>query len=684
MPNKTKDLTPATPFDDPSPGLAPPEDFLDGDTDEINPPEALTPGSPNYFDEPEEGDDEENDAENLPDDEEDPTVGEEVQRLNAPRNKASSPASRPRGRPRKVVDLDGEGGEPVVKRKRGRPRIHPEVRLARGEDRGAKSFPPPACFHFRDDNKEIKKRPQGFFEYWKEVWDDPALRDRIMVYVYRIWPVLVEHRRQLDKFTDPISYDDLQLRYGAGDYHIKMNDAGMKYKTVAICTAKGFRDEANHPPIYDIDALDTRDPLNQSFIERLRVRGIRVPGDPGYFGTSEKEQKEEDEMANVEIMNKFADTLERATNRTIAIVEKVSEEKEKEKAVQPPTTEEKLNEAAGMTGIGVLAEAVKSQSAMTMTLLQQMITSRGGDGEKAAPPPTIVDQMNAMGTMMDAINKLIPKQPPAPSTDPALAQILSKLTQVLEDRHSTANVDLATREVMRPKSLVEQVKEMTEVKEMMREALGLEENSGSSGFVEHLPTIIQGLALLGSVVVSGLHNLAVLKTGTGAPMAPPSPEQILTQEQREAVHNAGFTPAQPQPQPGQPQGDDMNINPMARYHEFLGKLKPSLLKAFNENLPGHEYAELLVELGDNGLFGEGSSGRQIYDTLLESGQVSVDMLVKTYPPIWEVVNKTPKKWDKFLSDFFNADAIFAQMQEQEETAAAGQAPVIPATPIREE
>lgn len=108
----------------------------------------------------------------------------------------------------------------------------------------------------------------------------------------------------------------------------------------------------------------------------------------------------------------------------------------------------------------------------------------------------------------------------------------------------------------------------------------------------------------------------------------------------------------------------MNFNPFAQYHAFVETLRPSLLKAINDGISGAEYAETLVELGDNGLFGPNMSGRQTYDMLLEKGQETINALIKSYPPVWNVVRQTPKKWEKFITDFFNADEIYAQQQQQ--------------------
>ena len=735
MRKKTNNLAQHEPVKVIDPDLTPPEDFLDldegedgvdDDQDEI--PRGYSPkqeedddtetpqqllgendddpddgGDDDPDDDPDGDPDEEDDVQSLNGDPPELQLGEPTRRKrNHSPNKASSPSSRPIGRPR-VRPLP-DPSKP--KNLGGRPRRSPIP----GEDdegmRGTATFPKPFYFHFKDEIKEQKGKPPSFFRYWRQVWKDDELKQRIVVYVYRTWPVLLEGRRQLEKLNEPIRLEELPLRYGAGDYHLKMNDMGNSYKTLAVVTVKGFRDEQEHPPVFELDALDVKDPLNQSFLERLRSRGIRVPGDPGYVDPEEKVK--DDDMANAEVMRTFAETMERTTDRAIRLAENQQQQAQAHaQATQPaaapqPTPEQVEVSKANSTSLAIVAQSMQmGQQIIANAVSAAQGLNQDGTAKVVAPPPDPMAQINAMVTLMTKLKELNPPPPPpvAPTTDPALTAILGRLTQVLEDRHSSVGVDIAAKEVMRPKSPLEQLKEMAEMKETMREMLGIEENSGG-GWTEHLPVIIQGLGLLGSVIASGLHNLAIIKSGSGTPVAPPGPGQILTPEQQAAVKQAGFQMPQSQPQPGfqpqpqpgfqpQPQPGDpnnMDLNPFAEYHSFLRTLQPSLLRAFNDGVPGHEYAETLVDLGDNGLFGPDSSGRQIYDTLLETGVEKISALIKTFPPIWGVVSQTPKKWEKFLNDFFHADEIYAQQQMDEEAAGAAKdagPTVIPATPIKE-
>jgi hypothetical protein len=104
---------------------------------------------------------------------------------------------------------------------------------------------------------------------------------------------------------------------------------------------------------------------------------------------------------------------------------------------------------------------------------------------------------------------------------------------------------------------------------------------------------------------------------------------------------------------------------MDRFTLFLRMIERPILVSFNNGESGAEFAEKLIELTDNGMFGANTSGRQVYDAVLEYGQDVVATLIKSYPPIWSVVSQTPQKWEKFLTEFFHADEIWAKQDEEE-------------------
>jgi len=109
-----------------------------------------------------------------------------------------------------------------------------------------------------------------------------------------------------------------------------------------------------------------------------------------------------------------------------------------------------------------------------------------------------------------------------------------------------------------------------------------------------------------------------------------------------------------------------DIDMLTQYHQFLGMIQIPLLKSFQEGESGDEFAEKLMLLGDNGVFGPQLQGRQVYDMVTSNGKPTIMSLIKTYPPIWNVVKLTAEKWEKFMTDFFNAEALIKARWEAEE------------------
>ena len=116
----------------------------------------------------------------------------------------------------------------------------------------------------------------------------------------------------------------------------------------------------------------------------------------------------------------------------------------------------------------------------------------------------------------------------------------------------------------------------------------------------------------------------------------------------------------------------------AQYHAFLGMIKIPILKSFQDGESCDEFAEKLMLLGDNGHFGENLQGRQVYDMVVSNGKPTIMALIKTYPPIWNVVQLTPAKWEKFMTDFFDAERLLKEKWDEEERDSAAGADEQPA------
>jgi len=107
---------------------------------------------------------------------------------------------------------------------------------------------------------------------------------------------------------------------------------------------------------------------------------------------------------------------------------------------------------------------------------------------------------------------------------------------------------------------------------------------------------------------------------------------------------------------------------MERFTKFLQMIQVPILKSYNDGESGADFAAKLIDLADNGLFGPGVAGRQIYDAVMEYNEALIGTLIKTYPPIWQVVSQTPRKWEQFLHEFCTADQIWEDEELEEQRA----------------
>jgi hypothetical protein len=595
------------------------------------------------------------------------TGSEGIVQPTGPARSAETP-KRGRGRPRKLVQAGPATGEG---KRRGRPPGPQGQAVEMGVS--SRHFPKPVAFHFKDDNVGEPRKAAAFFQYMERCAKDPELQSRMMIYVYRNWPVMMRDCNQQDKTSEPFTMDELQSRYGVGDYHIKLNDVGMR-KNIAMCTVKGFRSE-EFPSIIDYTKVDLTDPLNQSWIERAKSRGIKFPG-------AAEAETEENTMAEVRVMQQMGNTVDKLTDRIITM-------SEKQKDNQPPVSAN-IDHEAMQRGLGIVAEA----ATMGNTMLQRAIDKVTDQTSKQVDPMEMLSKTMAMTReIMETANARPAQQM---SSDQQANNVIAdmmrsqlemqrgfhdKLFEIQQSQITELKAKLESNshntQIMgmdhAPKSLMQQIGEMKEIKESMRDVLGIADEAESKPpwIQENLPLIIQGLSVLGAVIANGLHNFAVIKTGQGTPIQPPGPDAVLTEDQKEEMRARGIPVAGPpqaqftgQPEQSRPtmEGSDM----LTQYHQFLAMIKIPLLKSFQEGESGDEFAEKLMLLGDNGHFGENMQGRQVYDMVTSNGKATIMSLIKTYPPIWGIVKTTPDKWEKFMTDFFDAERLLKDKWEEEE------------------
>lgn len=544
------------------------------------------------------------------------------------------------------------------------------------------SLPNPPHRHFRDDNAAAHGKPDKFFAYLKKLKDDPAFSDRVVVYIYSIWPVLKEKQRQLGKEVDYFDADDLLRQFGCGDYNLKLNDMGANYMAVCQCTLKNVGDRAltEFPPIRNLEAVEVSDPANASYVQYCRSRGIQLPGDEGFVSKSDEESEDMAQVTANETMKEMAGIV-----RDLAMENK----REARDRVRDPDPGSQAVTAA----VDVVNDAAKAGQTLLSTAMDGILRM-----QQAQADPTV-----ALGKTIELLKSVMPQHVPGgggPLPEEGILKIVNlfqattagyqdKLFQIQSEQNNLLRAQLAALESKvnqpppqpqgegggGPKTLTEQLNEMKALKDTMRDVLGLDGDgdgggkSSAPGWMEYLPQIIQGITVVTAIGGSIFHNIAVARTGSGTPAPVPPPEQILTTDQMQAAQagSMGYAPGamtqyQPQPQqtqaaqPGVTQPQEMDV--LAQYQQFLSQIQTPLLRAFNAGESGADFANKLIELTDDGFFGAGMSGRQIYDGLLETGESIVKTLITTHQGIWSVVGKTPAKWEKFLHEFFIADQIW--------------------------
>lgn len=623
-----------------------------------------------------------------------------------------------------LVDLDlpesgeSEGGEGEGEEAQARPKASRRTRKsegkstgkvksakvsAAGHDHGKRSagatihpMPNPPHRHFRDDNAAVHGKPEKFFSYLRKLKDDPSFSDRVVVYIYSIWPVLKEKQRQLGKEVDYFDADDLLRKFGCGDYNLKLNDMGANYTAVCQCTIKNVGDRAltEFPPIRNLEAVEVTDPANASYVQYCRSRGIQLPGDDGFVSKSDEESED---MAQV--------TANEAVRDLTGLVRDLATENKREARdrVRDPDPGSQAVTAA----VDVVNDAAKAGQTLLSTAMDGILRM-----QQAQADPTV-----ALGKTIDLLKSVMPQQVPQANgaNEEGILKIVNlfrettsgyqeKLFQIQSEQNSLLRAQLEALQAKvnqppavaqaggeGPKTLTEQLNEMKALKDTMRDVLGLDGDGdgggkgAAPGWMEYLPQIIQGITVVTAIGGSIFHNIAVARTGAGTPAPVPPPEQILTPDQMSAAQAgaAGYAPGavtQYQPQQTQAQaqaqggqggpGVSQEADMLTQYHQFLDKIQTPLIRAFNAGESGADFANKLIELTDDGFFGSTMTGRQIYDGLLESGESIVKTLITTHNGIWSVVGRTPAKWDKFLHEFFIADQIWDEEDALEMRAQA--------------
>lgn len=513
--------------------------------------------------------------------------------------------------------------------------------------------PKPPHFKYSPDRPDAK--PDKFFAWWRDL--DPVFQDRMLAYVYRLWPVIQVRSydsksptgysvtTQIDKVsgTTPIQNTDEMLhRYGTGDYLIRLNDQEVLRKTVCMCFVS-VRDLLNHPPILDRKHLVWDDPQNKSYVEYLKSKG-EYPG-------KSNDDDDEDDMPTVKTIEKltdrFADSLERQTERAIDLAARASR-------TQHSTPD--ISADAMRTGLEIVNQSAMMGNALIEKATQKVSEIAGNQRDPLEQARVLAELARGMKGDDSGVRDLFMA---AMQRNDALQSQISKLheqnTQMLMNLMMQKREEEKQQETRRnPGGVLDSLEELTKAKDKIRELLGISDDdkpakSEEPAWLRYMPLGLSILNTIGAAIVAATHNLAVAKTGAGSPI---TPQQLPQQNPAEAESL-------------QPSGSEAQDGQQEAVKEFLERLREPLISSLNAGESGYDFAAKFIDY----------NGRLSYDYLKELGQDRIIALLSTYPPIWQVASRIPQQFSAFLNEFLSYDEI----EEAEGQYAPAQTPDLSST-----
>lgn len=504
---------------------------------------------------------------------------------------------------------------------------YPAPTRPRGRPKGSNApfdsqFPIPSRFEFL--------KAEEFFAYLRSIPKEK--RNRGMLTFYRYIPVPIEkdpsYIRKIPMDADNYPFDNEDWEhailsvFGCGKYGCYVNETNlpplMGSKTICrIYNIKTRWDLENFPPVMDPADVDEAAEENGSYIQWLRARGIKSPS---------QLQQGQDEMA---ISEKMIDVL-------------IGQAQRANTPVPPPreTPSERLNGEAASAAIGLFrtqAENIlKSQSNQTdptaiiqgyVTLAQTM---KGNDDGSKALTESLLRQIEAErarnATLMDRLLD-IRLAPPA-----------------------------ATTPQQQPKSLMDQLREMKDMKELLSDFMGM---GGQAEAAADKPTSVK--------------EMMIMKAIENAPNILSAGSAIIGQLIQGATAVTAISKGQPIPESAKPAEVAAAAQPAAtpltlpagweeakvrRYFQAFGVVGTPLVDHFkravadNSEPPenGYTFAEWFI----NG-FGEVPAYTSIVSDC-KNADSAVDLeplmtVIKQYPPIWGQVATVETEFRQFLAEF---------------------------------
>lgn len=439
-----------------------------------------------------------------------------VEEQAKPASSPAAPGPRPRGRPPKNQALAESDRERITKDKNtGRFK------------RDYIPLPRPG-----------RMNPHSYAEmhaYWTLLWEQYP--DRVIVYVYRKWPVIDKTRtapvaeahrdpdfrkgrgkipKYIAKYTEPVSEEEFIKEHGSGTYRISINDGGLGENLMDF---KEFvHRDMDNPPVLDINELVVSDPFNKDYVARLRRDGVILPGDAD--DVHKRKQQEESEMAENAAQSALVTGI-------LSLADKVTENKQQQQPDKDLTV-----------------AAVQGVSNIMTRGLETIVNTMERMGAKDQPAPQSVDPMAMLERSVALIQAIAPKPAPQPNMAEAMAPLVNSLTEsiaAIQSANQASMEMMAARitELARKPDKVQEPLELLRAAKALREELREEDEekpAPNSQLPAWLPFAMQALQTLPAI----LQSMGIRLNQDAAPQQQyPRPAQPAQQNGSPVVAIAG-------------------------------------------------------------------------------------------------------------------------------------------------
>jgi hypothetical protein len=531
--------------------------------------------------------------------------------------------------------------QPPVKRGRGRP----PGKDANGVSSNERLLPAPPRFSIQDF--------QQFVKYWLELV--PEHRTRVTVHVYRHWPVI--DRKKVDEkantsievfpgenppFEAARDWEDTLLRlYGSGDYMFWLNEMG---KTVCKGFARPRRDMENYPPLVELSELVDDDPTNKSYVDYLRKRNLYTPA------MLNAKQTEEDMATN--------EALQSAIQSANEMAHLAVSTSARQNVPVPPANQDRLIE----TLVKPMMSMMEKSTEQAVAMVKQQ--NSGSD------PLAVVE----MVLKMQAQNSVTAAQSSKP-LEIMLQQMATQNAALLE---RLLNKEAAASTPPPQKTVLEQLRELKEMKELLRDDDGDNDGDGHKSknngagiggmIIEALPALTNlGLGLWGQFNQT-LAYTAMIKNGQTPQAALPqqqpnaAPQTTTTQSPDPAGTMPPQTNGAPPPAPSGPplnpetglpytEAETENLRALAAQyaplHPVIEAMRPTIVECIaNPDKDGYDVAEWFLE----------QHGRAFYNQIkIQATTEKLYDAMRSYAPLWSQIGQRAEDVKELARQFLHFD-----------------------------